>query len=104
MKIKIDEDIDVDDITLDGKWKLKNGQILDLRQVQLELPDGIGDEWIQLITTNPTGFYDVCPICDENMDEESLIISLETHHYLIVRCCKEWILYENKKMKMDEWI
>tara|TARA_R110002020_G_scaffold172058_1_gene362207 strand:+ start:404 stop:715 length:312 start_codon:yes stop_codon:yes gene_type:complete len=102
--ISIDEDLPVDDITPDGIWILKSGQTIDLRHVQLELPDGKGNEWVQAITTDPRGRYDVCPLCGGELDENSTIVSLEKHHYLIVRCCKEWLLYENEEINKEEWI
>ena len=100
--IKIDEELPVDNITPEGIWILESGQTIDLRHVQLELPDGKGDEWVQGVVTDARGIYDVCPLCDEELDENSTIISLEKHHYLIVRCCKEWLLYKNKEMKQED--
>ena len=45
-----------------------------------------------------------CPSCGKTVGEESTIVNLETHHYLIARCCKEWILIKNEEIKQEEWI
>tara|TARA_Y100001938_G_scaffold144988_1_gene220749 strand:+ start:2022 stop:2333 length:312 start_codon:yes stop_codon:yes gene_type:complete len=102
--IDIDEYIDVDDVTPNGIWILDSGQTIDLRHVQLELPDGIGKEWVQAIMTNAESVYDTCPSCDKTVGEDSTIINLETHHYLIARCCGTWILIKNEEVKQEEWI
>tara|TARA_R110002012_G_scaffold194939_2_gene363171 strand:- start:2270 stop:2602 length:333 start_codon:yes stop_codon:yes gene_type:complete len=91
------------DIDSEGLWHLPSGHKVDLRNVQLQLPDGRGHEWVIGIVLTPKGYYDSCPICKENLTE-GLLILLENHHYLVVRCCDKLLLYENQKLEVKKWI
>ena len=91
---------DIDD---EGFWNLKSGHRIDLRNVQLHLPDERGHEWVIGVALSPAGYYEECPLCHENLIS-GLIILLENHHYLIVRCCDRLFLYENQKLEVKKWI
>ena len=91
---------DIDD---DGFWILDNGHKIDLRNVQLHLPNGRGHEWVIGVSLYPEGYYDECPLCEEKLTA-GLIIMLENYHYLIVRCCDRLFLYENQKLEVRKWI
>tara|TARA_R100000152_G_C6778179_1_gene208655 strand:+ start:2148 stop:2483 length:336 start_codon:yes stop_codon:yes gene_type:complete len=91
---------DIDD---NGFWILPNDHKVDLRNVQLHLPNGRGHEWVIGVVLSPKGYYDECPLCHKQLTE-GLLILLENHHYLIVRCCDKLFLYENQKLEVNEWI
>lgn len=107
---KIDDDDFIDDLSAsaiddEGIWHLsESGHSIDLRHVQLHLPDGKGHESVIGVILSPEGYYYRCPLCKEKLHEEGLIILLENHHYLVVRCCDKLLLYENNKLNLEAWI
>ena len=107
MKEDEDEDIIEDfvaaDIDDEGFWIMKSGHKVDLRNVQLHLPDGRGHEWVIGVMLSPEGYYDSCPKCKEELNS-GIIVMLENYHYLIVRCCDRLFLYENQKLEVKKWM
>ena len=90
-------------ITADGMWELPDGHTCDLRHVQLQLPEGRGEEWVLGVILSSEGIYEVCPSCDADL-EQGMVIIMEKHHYLVVRCCDKLLLYQNQKINLDIWM
>ena len=90
------------DITPDGMWMLPDGHMCDLRHVQLQLPNGRGEEWVLGVILSSAGIYEVCPECTQKL-KEGMIILMEKHHYLVARCCDKLFLYENQKINLEIW-
>lgn len=90
------------DITPDGMWMLPDGHMCDLRHVQLQLPDGRGEEWVLGVVLSSDGIYEVCPECAGKL-KEGMIILMEKHHYLVARCCDKLFLYENQRINLEIW-
>jgi|TARA_Y100000015_G_C2391304_1_gene90330 hypothetical protein len=90
-------------ITPDGMWVLPDGHKCDLRHVQLQLPDGRGEEWVLGVILSAEGIYEVCPECEQEL-KEGMVLIMENHHYLVVRCCDKLLLYQNQKINLDIWM
>ena len=90
-------------ITPDGYWMLPDGHTCDLRHVQLQLPDGRGEEWVLGVILSAEGIYEVCPECEQEL-KEGMVLIMEKHHYLVVRCCDKLLLYQNQKINLDIWM
>jgi len=99
----LNEDLSPTQIDDDGWWHLSDGHMIDLRHVQLHLPDGKGDEQVQAVILDPSGYYEVCPLCEISLSK-GIIIVMENYHYLIVRCCNKLFLYRNQKINIEAWI
>jgi hypothetical protein len=89
-------------ITPDGMWILPDGHKCDLRHVQLQLPDGRGEEWVLGVILSSEGIYEVCPECGHDL-KRGMVLIMESHHYLVVRCCDKLLLYENQKINLNIW-
>ena len=102
-KDDIVENFLADDIDHEGYWHLNGGNKIDLLNVQLHLPDNLGHQWVMAKILTPEEFHKTCPLCQINL-ENGLIIVLETHYYLITRCCNRLFLYEAQDINKGAWI
>lgn len=93
------------DISSTGMWTLSNGNTVDLRHVNLQLPNGYGDEQVSAIVSGTDGGIEYCPNCERALDGKSLFIIMENHFYLVGKCCNTMMLYDiENKMDVNEWI
>jgi len=102
----VTEDLKAENISKDGMWSLSNGHIVDLRNVQLRLPEGIGHESVSAVLCGTEGFLDQCPMCHATLaGTDSLFIIMEEHFYLVGKCCNTMMLYEiETTQEMTKWI
>lgn len=103
---KVTEDLKAENISKDGMWTLSNGHIVDLRNVQLRLPEGFGHESVTAVLCGTEGFLESCPMCRATLaNTDSLFIIMEEHFYLVGKCCNTMMLYETDTTKvMKQWI
>ena len=101
---KFEAEFKAENIDKNGIWNLENGSTIDILNTTLSLPDGRGDEVVNGVILSTEGCYYKCPLCKEKLNGEGLVLILEKYHYLVARCCNKLFLYENEKLKLEDWV
>jgi len=95
--------LSAENIDKDGMWHVDGGKV-DLRHVELHLPDGRGDEKVMAVVLSTEGYIRRCPECNKVPHEhDSLAIIMENWFYIVAKCCDTMLLYKKEEPKVIQW-
>ena len=98
------EQLEADKVDSDGMWRLQSGHLVDLRHVQLHLPDGLGHEKVHAVILGTNGYVDECSQCGAELEgTDSMLLIMDEHFYLVAKCCSTMILYKKHEVIM-KWM
>tara|TARA_B100001123_G_C14447581_1_gene685218 strand:- start:50 stop:391 length:342 start_codon:yes stop_codon:yes gene_type:complete len=92
------------DIDSNGVWHSESGEV-DLLRNMIPIPDSIrtmGEIEYCLLLVQANSHITFCPECESKLDDEIILLVLETARLLPVKCCNMMMWFIEKPMQLVE--